>query len=329
MRIYKYGTEGGGCPWIIPPPLCPKILVICIIIIIICGEIMLRQIWGFANAPLYDESSKWEYFTSPNQSGFRFGNYYHYNSFGQRSEEVDSTNTIILGLGDSVLSGGVLTEQDSTSSYIFNQITGLQMLNISAGSWGPDNCAAYLDHYGTFGAKAMFLLVSSHDAYDNMDFQPVVGHHASYPDKQYCSAWGELLFRYVWPRTIEKIFPNNSKTEDPDQKVLNQNASIYKSGKTFNPGFSQLKKLSDSLHIPLLIFLHPEITELETGMYNHQGLEIIKWAKQNNVILIKELDEGITEDMFRDKIHLNEKGQRFEAQLMVKYLNKLKLPQAE
>lgn len=38
------------------------------------------------------------------------------------------------------------------------------MLNISAGSWGPDNCAAYLKHYGLFGAKAMSLLVSSHDA---------------------------------------------------------------------------------------------------------------------------------------------------------------------
>ena len=281
---------------------------------------MLREIWGFANAPLYEVSDKWEYMVQPNQDGFRFGHHYHFNSYSQRSEEPDSTKTIILGLGDSVLFGGVMTDQDSTASYIFNQMTGMQMLNISGGSWGPDNCAAYLKHYGTFGAKALFLLVSSHDAHDNMDFQPVVGHHVSYPDKQYWSAWAELLNRYVWPRTIGKLLSNSLK-KDPDQKVITNIGGIQKAGNQFNPGFSQLKEISDSLNIPLLICLHPEIVELEAGRYNEQGQEIIRWAANNNVKLIKELEEGITKDMYRDDIHTNKKGQHFEAELMVKYLS--------
>ena len=149
------------------------------------GEIALRVLLGMCDAPLYKESNKWEYMACPNQDGYRFGNHYHFNSYRQRSEEPDSTKKIVLGLGDSVLFGGVMTDQDSTSSYVFNSMCPeWQMLNISAGSWGPDNCAAYLKHYGLFGAKAMFLLVSSHDAYDNMDFKPVVGVHPSYPDKQ-------------------------------------------------------------------------------------------------------------------------------------------------
>ena len=74
------------------------------------------------------------------------------------------------------------------------------MLNVSAGSWGPDNCAAYLRHYGLFDAKAMFLLVSSHDAHDNMDFGPVAGVHDSYPDKQYCPAIAEPPSRHTPPR---------------------------------------------------------------------------------------------------------------------------------
>ena len=60
--------------------------------------------------------------------------------------------------------------------------------------------------------------------------------------------------------------------------------------------------------------------ELEAGRYNEQGQEIIRWAANNNVKLIKELEEGISVDMLRDPIHPNEKGQRFEADLMKKYI---------
>ena len=184
------------------------------------GEVALRVFLGMCDAPLYEASNKWEYMACPNQDGYRFGNHYHYNSYRQRSEEPDSTKKIVLGLGDSVLFGGVMTDQDSTSSYVFNSLCPeWQMLNISAGSWGPDNCAAYLKHYGLFGAKAMFLLVSSHDAYDNMNFEPVVGVHPSYPDMQYWCAWAEFINRYVWPRTIGKLFASKS-TDDPDTAVL-------------------------------------------------------------------------------------------------------------
>ena len=186
----------------------------------------------------------------PNQDGYRFGNHYHYNSYSQRSEEPDSTKKIILGLGDSVLFGGVQTDQDSLATSIFSQETDIQMLNISAGSWGPDNCAAYLKKFGLFGAKAMFLLVSSHDAHDNMDFQPVVGIHPSYPDKQYALAWGELLDRYLLPR----VFPKKKKEADPDQKVLD-GIGIEKNGKVFNPGFDQLAEIAKQANIPLYVYL--------------------------------------------------------------------------
>lgn len=40
------------------------------------------------------------------------------------------------------------------------------------------------------------------------------------------------------------------------------------------------------------------------------GEMIIKWARQNNVILMQGLKNGETVDMYRDIIHFNEKGQR-------------------
>lgn len=288
-------------------------------ILFIATEVILRQVWGFANAPLYFESSNYEYMAMPNQDGYRFGNHYHYNSYSQRSEEPDSTKTIVLGLGDSVLFGGVLSDQDSLATSLFSKETGMQMLNIATGSWGPDNCAAYLKEKGMFGAKAMFLLVSSHDAHDNMDFKKVVGAHASYPNKQNLLAWGELIDRYIWPRFCGLIGVGRKPSSDPDAQVLN-GIGIDKKGKGFNPGFDQLKKMADSVGISLYVCLHPDQKELEEKKYNSQGQEIITWCNNNNVKLITELSEGITKEMYRDGIHTNVKGQRFEADLMKKYI---------
>ena len=283
---------------------------------VIFSEILLRRV-GFAHAPLYQESEAYEYIVKPNQNGRRFGHLYHYNSYSQRSEEPDSSKVIILGLGDSVIFGGSMIDQDSIATTLFSKETGMQMLNISAGSWGPDNCAAYLYEKGTFGAKAMYLIASSHDAYDVIDHQKVVGVHTSYPDKQYFSAWAELIERYILP----KIF-KGGMDGDPDEKVLK--GMIAKNGTMFNPGFEQLKQIADSMKIPFYVCLHPEKKEIEQKCYNEQGQEIIAWCQDNDVILIQELNEGITKDMFRDNIHLNEKGQRFEANLMKKYIKVVK-----
>jgi len=290
--------------------------------VIVLGEFILRYVYGFAKAPLYYESDVYEYMFCPSQSGKRFGNKYYFNSYGMRSEEVDSSKVIVLGLGDSVLFGGVLIDQDSTAAYVFSRLTGMQMLGICVGSWGPDNCAAYLRQYGMFGAKAICLLVSSHDAYDNMDFIPVVGKHVSYPMKQYKSAWGDLIVRYVLPRISAGM--SKPKKLDPDATVV-KNEGITKNGVVFNPGFAELKQMADSIQIPLVVFLHPDIHELKQGAYNKQGCEIIQWCEQNHVLCIKELENGISEACYRDVIHTNSMGAQYEGELMAEYISELLL----
>jgi hypothetical protein len=282
--------------------------VLCLIFVI--GELALRY-YGFAHAVLYIASDKYEYIAAPNQDGTRFGNHYHINSYSQRCEEPDSSKTIILGLGDSVLFGGAMCAQEDLATELFSQETSMQMLNISGGSWGPDNCAAYLREKGLFGASAIFLLVSSHDAYDNMDFYPVVGHHLNYPSKQYTLAWGDLLKRYILPR----YFNVGNNDLDPDQKVVN---GIRKNGKEFNPGFNQLKAIADSANIPLIVYLHADETELNVGKYNEQGDDIMVWADSCNLKLYRDLDLGISKEDYRDIIHLSKIGQRHLADNMKK-----------
>lgn len=69
--------------------------------LLIVVEITLHLVWGFGKMPLYAVSDEYEYMALPNQSGVRFGNRYYYNTFGMRSDEVNSHKKHILGLGDS------------------------------------------------------------------------------------------------------------------------------------------------------------------------------------------------------------------------------------
>ena len=116
---------------------------ICFIFIAL-SELILRYVFGFCDAVLYQSSPAYEYIAQPNQHRYRFFSHIDCNSYSQRSEEPDSTKTIVLGLGDSVIFGGTMLDQDSVATTLFSKETGMQMLNISSGSWGPDNCAAYL-----------------------------------------------------------------------------------------------------------------------------------------------------------------------------------------
>lgn len=295
---------------------------ICLILIAL-SELTLRFVFGFCDAVLYQSSPAYEYIAQPNQHRYRFFSHIDYNSYSQRSEEPDSTKTIVLGLGDSVIFGGTMLDQDSVATTLFSKETGMQMLNISSGSWGPDNCAAYLKENGTFGAKAMVLVCSSHDAFDIMSHVPVVGIYPNYPDKQYKLAIWEVIDRYLMPRI--KVYFRGKQLLDPDAQVVEKVKSdegVANKALNFDPGFDQLLQISEGKHIPFFIYLHPEVGEVMSRKYKEGGLMIIEWAKTHHIKLIDGLNEGVTVDMYRDVIHLNEKGQRNLANSLKKMINR-------
>lgn len=285
-----------------------------LILAFIIVEIFLRVIWGFGTMPLYVESKQYEYIFAPNQEMTRFGVHFYTNSYSQRADEPDANRKIVLGLGDSVINGGSQTDNDSLATSIVSLNTEYQMLNISVGSWGPDNCAAYLKEQGLFGAKAMFVVLSSHDVDDCMDFVPVVGVHKSYPNEQYTLAIQEVIDRYVIPRLFV------SENLDPDEKVLK---GIDK-GSNWNHGWDELKEIACQANIPLILILHAEKAELKAGDYNEKGLMIQQWANENQIKLIKDIDV-LKEENYRDKIHVNASGQRVLANLMINELATMSL----
>ena len=334
-----------------------------LLIILLAGlaEIVLRYKYGFCNSPLYVSDPDFEYIFAPNQNVKRFGNVIKTNSLSMRNEEVTpSDSTIILLIGDSVVNGGSLTDQDSIASTIlekrFIKTFGkkVRVLNISAGSWGPDNIAAFLKKHGLVKAKLICLVTSSHDAHDIMSHQSPVGIDPGMPEKQYSIALVELWDRYrnlifyhielfFFPPAVqsEQKKETDAKKEEIIQTVpaaivkdsikhveLND-AGIRKPGLGFNPGYEQLYNMAKADSIPFFIYLHPEISEVELGHYNDQGEEIIQFANQNNIRLIQELNLGIKLKYYRDTdvIHYNDQGQLFLANnlypLFSDYLNKV------
>ena len=276
----------------------------------VVGELLLRVLWGFGTIPLYIESKQYEYIFAPNQEMTRFGVHFYVNSYSQRSKEPDANKKIVLGLGDSVINGGAQTDNDSLATSIVSASTEYQMLNISAGSWGPDNCAAYLKEQGLFDAKAIFVVLSSHDANDLMDFTPTVGVHKSYPKENYLLATFEVLDRYIIPRIFK-----TKETLNPDEKVLK---GIDK-GSDWNRGWDELKEIAKQADIPLILILHAEQSEWEVGEYNDKGKMIEQWAVENEIKLIKDIT-FLKKENYRDQIHINASGQRVLANMMIKEL---------
>lgn len=289
-------------------------------VIIVVIELVLRLQFGFCDALLYQSNDRYEYVLQPNQNRYRFGTRLITNSYSQRSEEPDSTKTIVLGLGDSIIYGGGWMDHDSLATTLFSNETGMQMLNISCGSWGPDNNVAYLREKGTFGAKAMVLVCSSHDAYDGMSFVPVVGVWPNYPDKQYKLAIWELIDRYMIPYI--KLKTQTKHYADPDAEVEKkaEDRQVIQKSPYFVKGFDDLKHIADSLNIPFYIYLHAEQGEVEAGRYNDMGQQIIIWADSAHIQLINGIKEGERIEMYHDAIHFNECGQRHLANVLEKHV---------
>ncbi|RYY31599.1 MAG: hypothetical protein EOO04_00535 [Chitinophagaceae bacterium] len=282
-----------------------------LIILFITLELTLRFVFGFSDSVLFREDKDFEYIPLP-QNRVRFGNKISYNNFSQRNDAISKGDSVIcLGIGDSVFNGGTQIDQDSLAStkltaYLTEKYNRKALFaNISAPSWGPDNGFAYLKKYGSFGASKILLVVSSHDAHDEMTFEPVVNKHPSYPSKQYKLATAELVDRYIIGRYVRRYFKSDTSTNN--ELMIKQSSG----DEPLVSAFANYKAYCDTAGIELTVYLHPEISELRAHEYNQAGKKIIAFCESNNVRLIKELDYKFPEDAYLDDIHLSDNGQRY------------------
>lgn len=173
-------------------------------------EFFLRIKWGFGNPLLYIADAEIGYVIAPNQMTKRNGNLIKINNYSMRSDSVnlfkkDEDYRIIL-LGDSIVNGGWWTDQKKTlSNLLKNQLSkeqgnfnNIEVLNISANSWGPRNELAYLKKYGTFSADVLILVLNTDDFFSFAPSSIQVGRAINYPNKKPSLAIEEF---------VKKVFP--------------------------------------------------------------------------------------------------------------------------
>ena len=172
----------------------------------VASELVARFGLGLGDPPLFVRDESVEYMLKPGTYR-RFGHSISINRWSQRSPEIEATKTDsselrVLVIGDSVNGGALLDDAQIATRLLQNALEKqlgrpVRVLNIAAGSWGPQNQLAYLEKFGTFSADVAVVVWSSHDAWDVPRFD---GLREDQPEQRPILAVGELFSRYVLPR---------------------------------------------------------------------------------------------------------------------------------
>ena len=280
------------------------------LLLIVSVELALRM-YGFCDAPLFYASDQYEYAYVPDQDRMRFGNRILINEHSMRSAALSSKDSVrILLIGDSVIDGGVMTTHDSLAATLLeNRLSEefalpIRVLNLAAKSWGPDNAAAYIQKHGDFDATLICMVFSSHDAYDNMTFERMVGVSPDHPNRQYHLALLELWDRYLIPRYLLPLWEEEKQQE---QKLVPED-------QPFNAGWQFFKDYCQENDIELMVYLHAELDEIKKGMYQDES--IIRFVQTHEIPYILELETTVHSSFYSDNIHINAKGQKHIADVL-------------
>ncbi len=291
-------------------------------ICLICCEFISRYYLGLGDPPLMMSDSKIEYLFQPNQSGHRFGNYFHYNAYSMRSDDFPehkrSPNELrVLMIGDSVLNGGSLTDQSQLASTILEHELAetlhrpVVVGNISAGSWGPPNELEYVRRFGLFEADVVVIVVSSHDIVDVPTFEPNVGVRPDAPDRKPFSATTELLTRYILPR----LHIGNGKIGDlpppPDDTLPAKDVAECETASR------EMIRMARSIGATVIVAQHLEKPEAEHAVRPGYALfhQLAEDERVRSVNLGDSFRASLTrgESPYRDLIHPNALGQKLIA----------------
>ena len=200
-----------------------KIAVISIVVVaaIVAAELYARFQLGLGDPPLSEGAPDIDYIFKPNQRCRRFGNAVNYNNLSMRMDEDvvegDSRRRVFV-IGDSVINGGSLTDQGELATALLQrELSEFQVCNVSAGSWGPGNYAAYFRRYPWLVREGDILIVemASHDIWEDDPKRGaggIVGTESFPSRRPFCALW-EGWTRYLRPRWFRAKCPAPKKID--------------------------------------------------------------------------------------------------------------------
>jgi hypothetical protein len=228
-------------------------------------------------------------------------------------------------VGDSVINGGVLTDQSEIATSIMEKTLSEDLKrpvvvgNISAGSWGPPNELAYLKRHGLFDADVLVIVLSSHDYADVPTFEPVVGTPA-YPKHKPLLALWEGFDRYVLPKFSRKKEANEgfvaATAPAKEEDVRACMSAIH-----------DMIQMGRSAGAKVIVAQHLEREEKPASPL--LGHELIKAEVTKDGLTPVELGQAYAaarakgEHPYRDAIHPNPVGQKVMADTLVKAIEEV------
>lgn len=292
------------------------ILVGLVAVTIVGMELCARLVLGLGNPPLSLADEEIDYLFAPNQRCSRFGNRIDYNNLSMRQDfDVDKvyTGKRLFVVGDSVVNGGVLTDQDDLATAILTQkFPEYQVCNVSAGSWGPGNCAAYFRRYQWLVREGDVLVLeaSSHDLWEDDPRESkgkIVGSRSFPSKKPFCALW-DGFYRYGWPKFAAKlgIYQARNKKIDVVPELNKDELEAY-----------NVSSLQAILSLPFekkYLMMFRSRYESELGEPTEGERKICEVARSLGAEVFVVALDPTTE--FRDTIHPNNAGQRKMAEII-------------
>ena len=276
------------------------------------------RFYGLGRPPLTKTHPIIEYYFLPQQELTRFGSRIAINKFGMRSDDIQGSllnprHQRVLVFGDSVVFGGSQMDQASIATTILqqrlrNNDPTVEVLNISAGSWGPGNWRGYAKTYGLFGATDVILVISSHDATDNPSFAPL--NPNTHPSSNPPFALYELFSRYLWPRLIlSQVIGSSSRRARDEQSENEAQASLLQSLKIGLADLDAFLAIAENSGARVAIVQFWDRAEVESGKANFGHQEIFDVLRRRNVEIVqsyelfKDCSSYPGRDLFSDGIH--------------------------
>lgn len=316
-------------------------------IVLILVEYLLRWGFGLGRPLLYVPDEAIGYYLAPNQVTRRFGQHIAINQFGQRSDPISAdrppqTLRLML-LGDSLVNGGWWTDQAATLSamvqrdleqvyhqdpsptHLSSLLTPLlpappdqpwqtiQVLNVAANSWGPRNQLAYLERFGCFQSQALVLIMNTDDFFGTQPRPEVVGRDLNYADHYPPSALVEL-----WTRSpLAKRWHPSPPSPPPENDLVSTNLQALQA----------IHRYSHDQACPLALVLSPLKRELalDGGPRPYEieaRARLQAWVESAGIPYLDLLPQfNATPDphgLYRDHIHLSDRGTRLVSQLITR-----------
>ncbi|MEM8852455.1 MAG: hypothetical protein AAGD34_02070 [Pseudomonadota bacterium] len=296
-----------------------------IVVGVVACELVARFALGLGTPPLSVAHETIEYMFKPNQDVDRFGNRQLYNAHGMRSGPVGESDRWILAIGDSVLNGGNLTDQDELATTELAKdvaADGVFVGNVSAGSWGPANALAWVQAHDLGLVETAVFVTHTQDETDVPRFGPL--NPQTHPTEAPMSAAVELLTRYVAPRLgigsgAGRTNPSISPITEEDKR------------QSADEAFGDLLTVFAQEEIKACIVAHPLREEFLAG--EPGASRFTSHAKTRDVPVVS-LGEDVprtpasAERLYRDTIHITAAGQAELAKALRTCIDTARVPRA-